>query len=83
MCVCGGGGGEGGLLQDSAYLCVIQTAARSRAVFMLLALSSIAAYYVLRHVLHFRAVTLPMAYRAAKDPHIHGSTTGNNKRTEF
>ena len=70
-----------GSLQDSAYLCVIQTAARSRAVFMLLALSSIAAYYVLRQDLHFRDVILPMASRSAKDTHIHGSTTSASRET--
>ena len=60
----------------------IQTAAKTCwTVFILLLLSSIAAYYVLKQDLQFPAVTLPMPSRSAKDPHIHGSTTSASGET--
>ena len=60
----------------------IQTAAKTCCiVFILLLLSSIATYYMLKQELQFRAATLPMAYRSAKDPHIHGSTTSASRET--
>ena len=60
----------------------IQTAAKTCwTMFILLLLSSIAAYYMLKQDLQFPAVTLPMAFRAAKDPHIHGSTTSASGET--
>ena len=54
----------------------MQTAAKTCwTVFILLLLSSIATYYVLKQDLQFPAFTLPMPSRSAKDLHIHGSTT--------
>ena len=50
-------------------------------MFILLLLSSIATYYVLKQDLQFPAVTLSMASRSAKDPHIHGSTTSATGET--
>ena len=60
----------------------IQRAAKTCwTVFILLLLSSIATYYVLKQDLQFPAVTLSMASRSAKDPHIHGSTTSATGET--
>jgi len=60
----------------------IQTAAKTCwTVFILLLLSSIAAYYVLKQDLQFPSVTLSMASWSAKDPHIHGSTTSASGET--
>ena len=60
----------------------IQTAAKTCwTVFILLLLCSIAAYYMLKQELQYPAANLPMAYRSAKDPHIHGSTTSASRET--
>ena len=60
----------------------IQRAAKTCwTVFILLLLSSIATYYVLKQDLQFPAFTLPMPSRSAKDLHIHGSTTSASGET--